>query len=69
MKNDHNIDHKGTTTHRPHCRQDDQDIHAASSFNICTMGVTLCLDHTSNYNTIPPKSSHVIIAKLTIEQL
>jgi hypothetical protein len=35
-----------------------------SSFNFCTTDVTLCLDHTLNHSRIPPKGSHVIVAKL-----
>jgi hypothetical protein len=49
-----------------------EGLHADSSFNLCTMSITLCLDQTTNPSNIPPKSSHVIVTKLiarTIEQL
>jgi hypothetical protein len=53
------------TTHATtRCLQADEDLQVDSSFNFYTMSIILCLDHTSNYSMIPPKSSHVNVAKL-----
>jgi hypothetical protein len=41
-----------------------KDLRADNTFNFCTTGITLCLDHTSNHISIPLKSLHVIVAQL-----
>jgi hypothetical protein len=53
------------TTHATtSCLQAGKDLHVDNSFNFYTTSITLCLDHTSNHSKIPPKRSHIIIAKL-----